>query len=134
MTKEYKHSLYFKTFYRTELPYSIDQLLSTYERIRGDVEEKTGHSIPRIEWTRTDEIDPWVKMFAQYLNTVQRQDQFEYKFYRFWLDRAVEWKAAMLWNEIRNFYLKLGDKNGGGEKKGTALADQAYAEYMDTYK
>lgn len=134
MSKEYQKNTSFKTFSSTPLPDTMDVFISAYEDIRKGVENKTGFTIPKITWNGAAEDNPWLNMFEKYQSTVTVQDQFEHKFYRFWLDNIVEWKAALLWNEIRNHYLRVGDKNGGGERKGTAIADEAFTQYMNTFK
>lgn len=132
--KEYKHVLVFKYFNTAELPTSIDQVWAAYNEILASVEAKTEQTVPRYTWNNPNRKHPLQELWDHFENSYTDQ-QFNslYEFHRFWADRLVEFQASMLWNDIRNHFIKLGDKNGGGEKKGTALADEAINAFNKLY-
>lgn len=132
--KEYKHVLVFKHFNKAAFPTSIDEVWAKYNEVLAGVEAKTGQSIPRYTWSNPDAKHPLQERWDHFENSYTDQ-QFNalYEFHRFWADRLIEFQASMLWNDIRNHFMKLGDKNGGGEKKGTALADEAFAAFNSAY-
>lgn len=132
--KEYKHVLVFKHFNKADFPTSIDEVWAKYNEVLAGVEAKSGQSIPRYTWNNPDVKHPLQERWDHFENSYTDQ-QFNslYEFHRFWADRLIEFQACMLWNDIRNHFIKLGDKNGGGEKKGTSLADAAFAEFNSAY-